>query len=272
MATWFLADSGLQATGGALTASSLLTTVTAGAANVVGTWVPMFTATTFPVSLVTVHLGKVGIAVAASNAQAMLDIGTGALGAEVAIAQDIAIGGALAFSSWQLPLSIPVGSRVVVRLRSAVASKAVTMAMSVSGGGSVMESGYRAITCGAVTTGSRGTILTAPASVNVKAAWTVLMAATVAPARFLLVGIASPNTATATAADHLIDIGCGGAGVEAVAISNIACTVTANEELNCSRALLFPVTMPAGTRMVARYQGTSIAVAASPSVTLTMVG
>jgi hypothetical protein len=273
VAVWSLADAGLQTTGGVLTATSLLTVVTASAtANAVGAWVQMVASTPFPVSGLRVHLGKVGIAVAATNAQASLDIGVGLANFEVAVAQDIAIGGALPFASWDIPLSIPMGSRICVRLRSSVASKSTTMAMHLWGGGLGLEGGYKAVTLGAVTTGSRGTILTAPTSLNTKAAWTVLSAATTVPARFLLVALSSPNTTIATAADHLIDIGVGAAAAEAVIIANLACTVSVNEDISYPRPALFPVSIPVGSRVVARYQSTSTSTAATPSVTLTTVG
>jgi hypothetical protein len=269
MALWYLADSGLQAMGGQLTSTSLLTSVTAGLANVLGSWVEMFPAAPFPVSAMLVHVGKANLAVAAVNTQVMFDVGTGPNGSETPIVQDVAMGGCLAFSSWLIPVTIPVGTRIATRLRSLVASKATPMGMSIMGGGFGAEGGYKATTYGAVTSGSRGTILTAPTVVNTEAAWTVLSASTTSPMRWALVGLAAPNTATATAADCLLDIGVGGAGVEAAIISDISFGVSANEEINHPHPLLFPVNVPAGSRLVARYRGTSTAATASPSVTVT---
>jgi hypothetical protein len=274
MAVWFLADAGLQAMGGALTTTSLLTTVTAGAANTVGTWAVMHANTTFPVSGLDVTLGKVGIATAAVNTQTLMDIGTAPTGAvansEVPIAQDIAIGGALAFASWSLPLSIPIGTRISVRTRSVVASKAVTMGMWIYGGGMGVESGYKALTYGQVTASSRGTVLTAPTSINtVEAAWTVIVAATTLPIRWLLVCPTAPNNALATAADLLVDIGVGAAAAEVAVLTDIPCSVSANEDIACPRPLLFPVSLPIGSRIVARYRGTSTSTAASPTLTVT---
>jgi hypothetical protein len=274
MAIWFLSDAGQQAMGGALTATSLLTAVTAGAANVVGTWVVMHTNTAFPVSGFDITLGKVGIATAATNTQTLLDVGTAPTGAaansEVPIAQDIAIGGALAFASWRLPLSIPIASRISVRIRSVVASKSVTMGMMVYGGGMGVESGYRATTYGQVTATSRGTVLTAPTSINtVEAPWTVLSAATTSSMRWMLVGLTAPNNAVATAADLLVDIGVGPAATEAAVLTDIPCSVSANEDIACPRPLLFPVSIPTASRLVARYRGNSIAVAATPTLTVT---
>lgn len=272
MAVWFLSDAGRQAMGGVLTTTSLLTGVTSGAANTPGTWVAMHTAAPFPVSGFRITLGKVGLATAASNTQTLLDIGSGAAGSEVLIAQDIAIGGTLAFASWDLPLSVPIGTRISVRTRSAVASKAVTMAMWLYGG-TESESGYKAVTYGQVTATSRGTTLTAPTSINtIEAPWTVITAATTSPARFLVVGISAPNTATATAADILVDIGIGVAASEGTILTDIPCSMSINEDIMFPAPLTFPVSIPVGSRLVARYRGTSTAVTSSPTVTLTGIG
>jgi hypothetical protein len=269
VALFYLADAGLQAMGGALTASSLLTTVTSGAANTPGVWVPMHLAVPFPVSGLLLTLGKANIATAAVNTQFMFDIGVGPSGSENPVVVNVAAGGALSFATWEIPLAIASGSRISVRTRSLVASKATTMGMWVYGGGLGLESGSLATTYGAIPTSSVGTVLTAPGAINTEGAWTVISAATAAPMRFVLVGFASPNTATSTAADHLVDIGVGAAGLEAAIISDIPYSCSTNEECNCPRPLLFPVSIPAGSRLVARYRGTSIVTAASPNLTLT---
>lgn len=187
------------------------------------------------------------------------------------IAQDIAIGGALAYAVWDIPVSVPIGSRLSISIRSAVASKSVTMGMMVIGGGSTIESGYKAVTYGQVTTGSRGTTLTAPGTVNTAAAWTVITAATTSPMRWLLVGVSTPNTTTVVSADHLVDVGVGASGVEALVLTNIPCGIATNG-VNFPSPLLFPVSIPVGSRLVARYRGTSISTTASPTITLTGIG
>lgn len=275
MAVWFLSDVGQQAMGGALTATSLLTVVTAGTANVLGNWAVMHANTTFPVSSLLITLGKVGIATGSTNTQTLIDIGTAPTGAaansEVPIAQDITIGGALAFATLSLPLTIPTGTRISVRIRSIVASKSVTMAMSIYGGGMGLESGYKAITYGQVTASSRGTVLSSPTAINTtEAPWTVITTGTTLPIRWLLVGLSAPNNANViTAADLLVDIGAGPAATEAVIITDIPCSVSANEDIACPRPLLFPVSIPIGARLVARYRGTSTSTTVAPTVTLT---
>ena len=274
MANWFLSDACRHAMGGQLTSTSLLTAVTASStANAAGNWSSFYTATPFPASIIRAHIGKTGLAISGSNTQTLLSISTGVSGSEAAsmIVQDIAIGGALSYAVWDIPVSVPVGSRLTMSIRSAIASKSITMGMMLIGGGSTIESGYKAVTYGAVTTSSKGTTLTTPTSLNVPAAWTVITAATTSPIRWLLVGVAAPNTTTAVTADCLIDIGVGSSGVEALLITNLACAISTNSAI-CAYPLLFPVSVPVGSRLVARYQCTSISTTATPSITLTGIG
>jgi len=246
-----------------------MTTVTAGAANGLGNWIQLHAGVTFPVSGFRLFMGKTSWAVAAQNTQALLDLGRGISGSEAVITQNIAFGGSLAFASWSFPLYIPVNSRVVMRIRSTVASKTNTFAVRLFGGGQGIESAHQAVTYGAVTGSSTGTAITAPTAINTKSAWTAI-ATTTAPARWMLVGISSPPTATATAADGLLDIGTG--AIPGVIIPDIPFSVSVNEEINCGSPLLFPVDVPAGISLAARYQCTSIATTARPNITLTGFG
>jgi hypothetical protein len=269
MAVWYLSDAGQQAMGGQLVASSLLTTVTAGGtANTAGSWIQMHAATTFPVSGLLVFLGQTGIATAATNTSALVDIGVGAAGSEQAIVSNIALGGSLPFASWTIPLAINSGARIAVRLRSAVASKSCTMGMAVYGGGGGLEAGNLAVTYGANTASSTGTSLTAPGAINTKAAWTQIAAATTSRHGWMVVGVGAPANATATATNGLIDIGVGAAAAEVAVIKDIPFAVSANEDVNVAYPLTFPVNIPSGTRLVARYQATATATSATPHLTL----
>jgi hypothetical protein len=271
MAIWFLGDSGLQAMGGQLTSSSLLTTITTGNANTMGSWVPLHTATTFPVNRFCVCFGKAGVAVGGSNTQFMFNVGVGPSSSEVAIVQNIAVGGNMAYASWLFPISIPIGSRICVQAQALTALRTITMGMWLWGGGFGLESGYQAVTYGAAPASSKGTVLAAPASANtVEGAWTVISASTTSPMRWMVIGLAAPDTTSVlAAADHLVDIGVGAAGVEAAVITDIPVGVSINEEINYPRPLTFPVSIPVGSRLVARYRGTSTSTTASPNLTVT---
>lgn len=270
---WFVSDAGLNATGGTIAGTSLMTSVASNVtANALGNWIQLHAAAPFPVSCLDLMMGKAAWGASSTNTQALLDIGYGASGSEAALSQNVAFGGAVAFQSWTFPIYIPVASRIVMRIRSAVAGKANTFAVSLSGGGTGMEAGHSSVTYGAVTATSIGTSLTVPTVANTKSVWTTIAAATTSPARWMLVGVGAPNTAFPVAADGLLDVGMGAAGVESVIIPDNPFTITTAATINGAFPLLFPVNVPVGVRLAARYQCTSIATTAQPNVTLTTFG
>jgi hypothetical protein len=267
---WFTSDAGMNAMGGHIASTSLMTTVTGSTttANALGNWTQLHAAVPFPVFGVDLFMGKTSWAVAATSTMASFDLGFGVSPNEVAIAQDIAFGGSVPFVSWTLPVYIPVASRVVMRIRSSITSKSSTFAIRLYGGGQGVEGGHKAVTYGAVTASSRGTVLNLPTSANVKpTTWTLITAATTSPIRWLLVGISAPPTTLATAADGLLDIGVG--SPEAVIVPDIPFSISANEEVNGAMPLMFPVNIPVGARLSARYQATGITAASQPNITLT---
>lgn len=100
-------------------------------------------------------------------------------------------------------------------------------------------------TGGADATNTRGTTLTRPASNNAKGAWVELIASTALPADLLVLMLRMT-----VLGDCLVDIGIGAAGSEKVLIPDV---------LHSGRAsfashVRFPVRIPVGTRIAARYQ------------------
>jgi hypothetical protein len=216
-----------------------------------------------------VQLGSTGLAVAGSTTHCLFDLGVGASGSEQVLAGDIAIGGCLPFGAWWLPIAVGQGSRIALRIRTTITGKSCTMGVSLYGGGGGVEGGYKGVTYGAVTAASRGTILTAPGATHTEGGWVQLTAATTSRAGWLVVGVSHPDTSIAAAVNGLLDIGVGGAGAEVPIINDIPFAVTANEDINAPYPLTYPVNVPAGSRLVARYRGTSIAAASLISVTVT---
>lgn len=273
MSLWTMSNAGRSEPGGRLTATSLLASVQAHAttAHTKGSYVGMITSLPFECSALHVHLGQTGAAVSATNTQTLFDVGVGGAGSEQTIISNIAMGGNLPFASWLIPVIIPAGSRVALRIQSQVVSKSVTMGMIAVGGGYGLEGGYQATTYGALSSSnSRGTILTAPGTANsVEGAWTLLDAAMANMCRWIVIGLAAPNTATATAATGFIDIGVGGAGAEQPVVTDIAYSAGAGEDINFHYPLTFPACIAAGSRLSARYRSSSTSTLSSPSVTVT---
>lgn len=270
MAIWPVCDAGLQTAIGQIASTSLWTTVTSfGTANTVGTYAQLTASTPFQVGAIWMFIAQTGLASSALNIQGLMDIGVGAAGSEVVLVSSIGVGGVGPFTGYRLPLSVPEGKRLAVRTQTATANRSCTVGMVLMGGGQGLNSASSAVTYGAVTSGSRGTILTAPASVNTDAAWTVISTAISAPMRWLMIGLCAPNTATATAADGFLDIGIGPSGQEQAIITDIPFQVSAAEQILFPQPLTFPVDIAISTRLVARYQATSTATTASPSLTIT---
>lgn len=114
-----------------------------------------------------------------------------------------------------------------------------------------------------VTTNSKGTVLTANATIHTKGAYTTLIASTAFAAKGLLVQIGT----TRTAADAFVDIAIGGAGSETVIVPNM---MSGSGNGNCTRqpAIYIPLMIPAGTRISARTQSTFTAAAITVKVHL----
>ncbi len=270
MALWPLQDSSVAAEGGSLTASSTLDTVVCGAAHTKGAWKQLIASTTMPVSELLIYTyGAVFTAV--TDTGALFDIGIGAAAAETVIVSNVQCGfiSGNAMLAFRLPVKIASGTRISMRAQCAVASKTIPTQAWVVGGGVVPpESGDQAVTYGALTASSGGTLLATPGAINTKATWTVLSAATTAEARFVMVTV-QPIAGTVTGAGQcLIDIGVGAAAAEQVIISNVFVATDALEKVQYL-PLTFPVRIKAGSRLVARQQCTVTTATAVPRVTVT---
>src|SRR5947209_20485608 len=114
---WFVSDAGLNATGGTIASTSLMTSVASNVtANALGSWVQLHAAAPFPVSCLDLMMGKAAWGASSTNTQALLDVGYGPSLSEVVLAQNVAFGGAMAFQSWPFPLYIPVDSLLCMRI------------------------------------------------------------------------------------------------------------------------------------------------------------
>jgi hypothetical protein len=85
----------------------------------------------------------------------------------------------------------------------------------------------------------------------------------------MIVGLGAANTTTSTAANGFIDIGMGAAASEVVIIPDIPFLSSANEDVRYAGMLTYPVNIPAGVRLAARYQATNVVPTGTPHVTLT---
>lgn len=270
MAVWPLQDSNITTQGGAILATSARTLITTATVNVKTAWVEIIAATSYPSSsLYVVTSGMVAAPAATSGG--LFDVAIGAAGSEIVVVADVQCGfltsGAIA--NFFLPLRVPSGARISMRAQSSAVPKSMGVQIYLPTGGFVpMESSDRAVTYGALTASSGGTLLTTAGATNTKAAWTVITASTTAVARHMLVTLQPPDTATVTAGVGLVDIGVGAAAAEQVIISNMSYETTTAERIEYG-PIVFPVSVPAGSRLTARYQCSTTTTGAVPRVTLT---
>jgi hypothetical protein len=102
-------------------------------------------------------------------------------------------------------------------------------------------------TVGAVGSTSKGTVVTSGAA-NTKGSWVALSTSTPNDADGLIILIGSPSASV----DYLVDIGVGAAASEIVIIANL--TIGGKIPMTRTSYPLWPISIPAGTRLSARCQ------------------
>lgn len=104
---------------------------------------------------------------------------------------------------------------------------------------------------------SKGPTVTANTVTNTKGAWTQLIASTAQVGSGLIIHLCAMNATATVPTVLLVDIGFGAAASEVVVIPNLACGLAGYATYNGSgvTSYFFPITIPASTRIAARYQG-----------------
>lgn len=265
---WPLVDSSRRTQGGALTASSLLTTITANATvHTKGSWTELVSSVPFPGTGIWIHLGP-GPSASGVDTSTLVDIGVGASGSEVVLIPNLAIGGLLV-TGFFFPVQIPNGARISARAQSAVASKTFGMQVFVQGGGMLPpDVGHRVTAYGPSTSTSNGVELTVPGTINTKnSTYNEITASTTNRMRFLVIDITGRGSTVQQAADVLVDIAAGASGSEVDIIQNLHVD-TSTAEFVRNGPLTIPAQLPAGTRLSARMQATNAASSATVAVSL----
>lgn len=119
-------------------------------------------------------------------------------------------------------------------------------------------------TGGVAIASSTRTTVTSSASANTKGSWVQIIASTSLDARLMVVYI----TPASTGRRYLVDIGVGGAGSEQV----IAANLMVNNSASQSIPFVFPVAIPAGSRISARSQAATGSSDVTVAVTLSAQG
>lgn len=269
MALWPLSDSpALVDQYGSDTSASLLVVVTGSATlNTKGAWTELIASSNEIYGL------WLALRIASGNSlntNVLMDVGIGPAGSEVVVVPDIILSGRNTIFPLGLPLYVPAGTRVAMRLASAVASKTVEVQAHTAPGGIIpVESFSDARTYGAVAATSNGTPPSAPGAINTKGDWTELTAATERDHRLIIPFIGKPNGTANAGANGVVDIGIGPVGSEVVIVPDLRYEIYTSEVINPFSPTL-PCRIPVGTRIAARYATTSTSANTTPCVAVTM--
>lgn len=202
---------------------------------------------------------------AATNTAILLDIGTGAAASEVVQISNLSVGNAAVklHTTWvYVPLSIPASTRIAVRIQSAVTSKTASwrivgsVAANEGLAGPLLPSFGSTQTYGALTASSRGTTVTASATINTLGAWTQLVASSTDVTRAMLVRLDANSTTNLTASSGYIQIGVGAAASEVQVGHDVwfGCSVDEWVTADGPGAIIpiYGLNIPAGSRISAR--------------------
>jgi hypothetical protein len=250
-------------TGEATTATSIFwnaTPVASATPHTKGSWIQLVAATTADIYGLLVF-STTNTSSSAADSSSLLDVGVGASGSEVVAVADLAMGYRGAGNlPYRVPVFIPSGSRIALRLQGAQVSKTYQVGViPYTRTFSPVRPSSTVAALNAASTSSHGTALTVPGGTNAKGAWTQLVAATTEPYTSLMLGLQG-NAGTAFASTNcLVDLGLGASGAEVVAVPNICATASSAESLTPTDQGAWLVDVPAGTRIAARYQIASLA-------------
>lgn len=189
----------------------------------------------------------------------LLDIGTGAGGAESVLVENLHFrsdNGLTKAFYFYLPVSIAAGTRVAARYQATATTVDVWFIMHLcNDANNILLTGCTPVTYGAATTDSGGTGVDPGASTNTKGGYAEISAATSADIDWLTVFVGSRNNAAPATTSWLVDIATGAALSESVVIPNIYFhTHASNDVIDYHAIGPFPVTIPSGTRLSARAQ------------------
>jgi hypothetical protein len=243
--------------------------ITASAtANTPGAWVQYIANNAISASdtIQALHIQAIGNnQVSGADNSALIDIGVGAAGSEVIIAEGIAVGGAAnsggAGPHMHIPVRIPGATRVALRTRAAVGSRIITVQQVVASGPlSGVPFAFPLPTAldviGTSATTSRGTSMS-----GASGTWTEILSATSRAYQALaIVPSVSGGFTGGTSLTYLLELGIGAAGQEAAVAYSVG-TLSAN-------GIIFPLpvaapntiygaNVPVGTRIAVRHNAPS---------------
>jgi hypothetical protein len=233
-----------------------------------GAWVDLITSSAVAAETLGVFL-VTSVQSNGTNTSTLLDIGLWNGSSYDVLIPDLAVGLAPINTVYEFNLAVASGARLGARCQSTVASKSFDVGIFLREGGGPEAAPTTVTAYGVLTASSSVTALTVAGSTHTKAAWTDITMSTSAAASKMFVDICGLASGSTTAATGLVDIGLWNGSSYDVIIPDLPYQVTAGEihYAPCSMRW-FEVDLPSGSRLGARYQATSAAAAARPSVSL----
>jgi hypothetical protein len=257
MADWPLIGGVVHAAAGVVAGSTDGTTVTSSAtADTKGAWAELSASLPFDVQKITLHFTQTTVNVNTF----LLDLGIGTAGSEQVIVPDLISGHGTSGAIYQvdLPVAIPVGTRLAARVASSATSATMIVAVHLEGKQDwIAPPPFSTVSAyGANTADSGGTSVDPGGTVNTKGAWVELTSSVAGLTRGLLIGMAHQNNNTGAVAKWLVDVGIGAAGAEQIIISDLWVRGTGTRLFTPNYMGPYPVNIPAGTRLAVRTQCT----------------
>lgn len=243
---------------GMTTASTTLVSLTAGAANVLGTYATIINPTVGDISGLFLHINSSP----SSGSQASVTLAVGTSGANP-ILTDLMLGSsAVSNQSFiaYLPLAIPSGSILSAALRSPTASTVVRAGVTAVDGGLMGGSIGSAIdTIGFVTASTQGTLIDPGGTANTKPTpFTQLVASTAADYCAIMFAFDCQAKTTGTSNQQFVDIGLGTSSSETTIIPNWPVYLFGGTTMQPSITPWIEMDIKAGQRLSARSQSTII--------------
>lgn len=241
---------------GVLSASSQGTLVTAsGTPLAKGAWAQLLASTLFDAAGF-----WVAIAPTNTNTAYNIDIGIGGSGSETVIVADLIAmvnsGSTMIRPNYFIPIGIPAGSRLVARCAAQNASNTCRISGQLYGAGLHSPPTFSLMTAyGLDATDLQGVQIDPGGTINTKGAYSEITSGTARDHRAIMMVQTGQNNTAQVDHRHVIDVAIGASSSETIVIPDLQATVAAGEDMPVPMIYpLFPLNIPAGTRLSVRAQ------------------
>lgn len=227
-----------------------------GTVNTKGVWAELAASTGGEASWIHLEIG-------AQNAAGrfLIDIGIGALGAEVAFLGNLAFDSSNAsggVSKYSFPVAIPAGSRISARTQCSVSGGQLRIGAHLDYGDPGSATAPATVVAYGATTADSGLTQVDPGAVaDTDSSWVELAAATTADARWLALSIGHDAVAISASCRWRIDVATGASGSEVVLLAGLFVIASTLDDMPYPRVFGFPVNLATGTRLAVRARCSS---------------